>query len=267
MLTVDLERLGIGPGERVLDVGCGAGRHAIAAARRGAAVIAVDRDPAELAAACRAEAETDYLAGPAPGRIAYVRGDATCLPLADASVDCAIAAEVLEHLPDDDAALRELARVVRPRGRLAVTVPRHLPERVCWALSEAYHRAAGGHVRIYRRGQLRARVEAAGFRCLGSHHAHALHTPYWWLRCAVGVDRQTRAVQLYHRFLVWDLSHRPRLTRWAERLLDPVLGKSLVLYFVRTAEPVTAAPSPPPPHDDAVSPAPPHPSEPAGAAA
>jgi SAM-dependent methyltransferase len=242
VLTVSLDRLGIGPRTRVLDVGCGAGRHAIALAREGCLVVAVDVGTEALAAARRAEEETAFLAGPAPRRISFVRGDATRLPLADDSVDCAIASEVLEHLPDDGAALAELARVVRPGGLLAVTVPRLGPERICWALDPAYHAAAGGHVRIYRKTTLRRVVEARGFRCVGSHHAHALHTPYWWLRCALGVDRESRAVRLYHRLLVWNLMHRPRTLRWLERLLDPLIGKSLVLYFVRSTDPPAVPP-------------------------
>jgi hypothetical protein len=38
-------------------------------------------------------------------------------------------------------------------------------------------------------------------------------------------------VRLYHRFLTWDMMQQPRLTRSLERLLDPVMGKSVVLYF------------------------------------
>ena len=70
-----------------------------------------------------------------------------------------------------------------------------------------------------------------------SHHAHALHAPYWWLKCAVGVERDTAAVRAYHRLLVWDLTKRPWLTRTAERVLDPLLGKSLVVYADKPAVP------------------------------
>ena len=40
-------------------------------------------------------------------------------------------------------------------------------------------------------------------------------------------------VRLYHRMLVWDLLKNPRLTRWLETLLNPLWGKSVVMYFVR----------------------------------
>ena len=136
-----------------------------------------------------------------PGATALaVRGDAYGLPFPDASFDKVVAAEVLEHLPDDRAAFAELARVLKPGGRIAVTVPRWFPEKVCWALSDAYHEVEGGHIRIYKRREIMERLREAGARPHGSHHAHALHAPYWWLKCAVGVDNDdSKLVQTYTR--------------------------------------------------------------------
>jgi hypothetical protein len=112
-------------------------------------------------------------------------------------------------------------------------VPRWLPERVCWALSTEYHSNPGGHVRVYRGRELAAKLTAAGFEVRASHHAHALHSPYWWLRCLLG---ESRAVcRAYHRVLVWDIEKRPRLLRALERALDPLLGKSLVVYVSHAA--------------------------------
>ena len=237
MLTVDFARLGLRAGDRVLDLGCGGGRHAFEAHRRGAHTVALDRnggdtkDAAAMLAAMR-------LAGEAPADVlgTAVNGDALGLPFADGTFDKVIAAEVLEHVPDHRAAVTELARVLRPGGTLAVTVPRWFPERVCWALAEEYHapHVPDGHVRIYRRRQLAGLVEAAGLRPNGSHHAHALHTPYWWLKCALGLDRPDRwPVRTYHRFLLWDITRRPALTQALDRVLNPVLGKSLVLYATK----------------------------------
>jgi SAM-dependent methyltransferase len=157
--------------------------------------------------------------------------DALDLPFPDGHFDRVIAAEILEHLPDDRRAMAEIVRVTAPGGLVAVTVPRRWPERVCWALSDAYHEVDGGHVRIYRASELRSALESLGLEFTDSHHAHALHAPYWWLKCAVGVDRETAATRAYHRLLVWDMMSRPALTRMAERTLNPVLGKSVVLYF------------------------------------
>ncbi len=162
-----------------------------------------------------------------------VLADALHLPFHSGAFDRVIAAEVLEHIPADGAALAELARVLRPGGTMAVSVPRWFPERVCWALSADYHApaAAGGHVRVYRRSQVAGRLRAAGLRAVGSHSAHALHSPYWWLKCAVGVGRDdVWAVRQYHRFLVWDITTGPRPVRLLERAFNPVIGKSLVVY-------------------------------------
>jgi hypothetical protein len=122
-----------------------------------------------------------------------------------------------------------------------VTVPRWGPELVCWALSSAYHEVEGGHVRIYRGSELRRRLAERGLEPVDEHHAHGLHAPYWWLKCAVGVDdADHRLVAAYHRLLVWDMMKAPRSPGSAERLLNPVVGKSLVLYL-RKPVPARAA--------------------------
>lgn len=242
MLTVDFAQFPVGPGDRVLDMGCGGGRHAFSVYRRGADVVALDmseKDLREVEVMFRAmELEGEV---PAGASATAVRGNAYALPFADASFDRVIAAEVLEHLPDDVDAMTELARVLRPGGLIAVTVPRWGPEKVCWALSDDYHEVEGGHVRIYRGSELVSRLKATGLVKLGTHHAHALHAPYWWLKCAVGVTNDANPlVRAYHSLLVWDMVKQPLLTRVAERVLQPVVGKSLVVYL-RKPEPARAA--------------------------
>ena len=247
MLTVDYDRLGLAPGDRLLDLGCGAGRHAFEALRRGARVVAFDYDEAELKDMAAMAAAMDQAGDvPAPGGSTTTRGDATRLPFPDGSFDRIIAAEVLEHIPDDGTAIRELARVLRPGGTMAVTVPSWLAERICWALSEEYHApfVEGGHVRIYKASDLRAKLRDAGLELRGAHHAHGIHAPYWWLRCAVGpTNDANRLVRAYHQVLVWDIGGTQpwhRFTRFADRVLTPVIGKSTVIY---TRKPLVAAPT------------------------
>ncbi|MGH9061456.1 MAG: class I SAM-dependent methyltransferase [Acidimicrobiales bacterium] len=244
MLTVDYRRLGLGPGELLLDLGCGGGRHAFEAVRLGARVVALDADQGEVTqvagmlAALAGERAGGAGVGPGAehGTGVVARGDGHRLPFPDAAFDRIIAAEVLEHVPDDEVVMAELVRVLRPGGAMAVTVPRWGPELVNWALSDAYHDRPGGHVRIYRRSQLVGRLARCGLRPVGLHHAHGLHSPYWWLRCLVGVDRDDHpAVAAYHRLLVWDITSAPALTRVADALLNPLVGKSLVVYLERSS--------------------------------
>jgi SAM-dependent methyltransferase len=239
VLTVDYDVLGLRAGETLLDLGCGFGRHSYEALRRGANVVACDMALPELGQVrSMFEAMAEEGQVPTGGMATTVAGDATRLPYPDASFDRLVASEVMEHVPDDEAALDELVRVLRPGGTLAITVPSWLPEKVCWAITDEYHapHVPGGHVRIYTEGELRRKLRAAGLEDGPSRLTHALHSPYWWLKCAVGTtDDDHPLVKAYHRLLVWDIEKAPAATRLTERLLNPVLGKSLVVYARRPA--------------------------------
>ena len=239
MLTVDYDRLGLRAGELVLDLGCGFGRHAYEVIRRGGRVVACDMSLPELH-----EVQRTYAAMRRSDEIrpdmeaSAVAGDATRLPFAENSFDRIIASEVLEHVPDDQGALDELRRVLRPGGVIAATVPAFLPERICWALSDDYHAPAqvGGHIRIYTRPELEAQMTIAGLDPFDYHRAHALHSPYWWLKCAVGTENHDNPmVRAYLKFLTWDIEEQPAITRAAEKVLSPVLGKSAILYARKPA--------------------------------
>ena len=79
-------------------------------------------------------------------------------------------------------------------------------------------------------------LTSAGLQATGSHHAHGLHSPYWWLRCMVGPHNDSNpAVEAYHKMLVWDIVKGPFVTRAADRVLSPLIGKSLVLYLTKPA--------------------------------
>ncbi|PIE32913.1 MAG: SAM-dependent methyltransferase [Ilumatobacter coccineus] len=237
MLTIRFDTLGLRPGDRVLDVGSGFGRHVYECARRGAQVVALDYAEDEVvqtrntlaAMVVDGEITADNLMG-------VMRADARRLPFADHSFDVVITSEVLEHIQDDVTAIAEMVRVLRPGGRFAATVPSWFPETINWKLSDEYHApiSVGGHVRIYSRTELAAKLTAAGLRVDGFHRTHALHSPYWWLKCAVGVTDEDHAlVSRYRRFLEWDIINQPRSVKIAERVLAPVLGKSAVFYATK----------------------------------
>ena len=235
MITVDFRRIEARPGHKVLDIGCGSGRHtAEAGEHEGIVAVGADRNLDDLQAARDRLIFHDRLRGRDAGIWCLTVADAQSLPFRNQAFDAVICSEVLEHIPDHRHAMHEIIRVLKPGGTLAVSVPRWFPEKICWALSREYRQASQGHVRIYRTPQLRCMLESRGVVFFYRHWAHSLHTPYWWLKCLLGPNRtDAAAVNLCSRFLTWDIMRQPRLTRRLEQLLNPILGKSLVLYFRR----------------------------------
>ena len=233
MITADLKRLGLQPGQRLLDIGCGSGRHTCEAYRlKGVVAVGADLNSADLKQARERLEFHDRLGEHGGGCWCLVTADVRRLPFPDAHFHAVICSEVMEHIPEHHRAADELVRVLKPGGHLVVSVPRYFPERICWALSREYHQANQGHVRIYRKKALISLIKHTGLTLYRVHHAHSLHAPYGWLKCLVGPTRNDSiAVNLYHSFLTWDILHHPRLTRQLDRLLNPILGKSLVLYF------------------------------------
>lgn len=144
VLQAVLDSLALPVRARVLDAGCGSGRNLVELARYGT-VVGVEPAPQSLARA-QARGVGEVRAGSLSGR----------LPVEGASVDLAVALDVLEHVPDDRGALAELARVVCPGGLLLVTVPQY-----DWLWGE--HDVLAHHHRRYTRARLLGPAAAAGF--------------------------------------------------------------------------------------------------------
>jgi ubiquinone/menaquinone biosynthesis C-methylase UbiE len=238
MKTVDFRTLGFKSGDRVLDLGCGPGRHVISAyVEADVTAIGVDLGFADLQLAqekFQSFAQPDNL----DKTLGLTCANALQLPFANDSFHQVICSEVLEHIPDYHSALREIERVLKPGGIAAISVPRYLPEWLCWQLSDAYHSNEGGHLRIFKASTLRRDIEQTGLRFIRRHWAHALHSIYWWLQCAFWKSKEKNIlVQQWHRMLVWDMMKQPALTHILEKCLDPLIGKSVVLYFYKRSSP------------------------------
>jgi len=205
LLTVDLARLELRRGERLLDAGCGEGRHCFGALDRGVDVVGLDLDFSGL----RAHRERLAIRAKENGcRAIFVQGNTFHLPFPDASFDKVICSEVMEHVHDYRAAARELARVTKP----------------------------GGHIRIFRPRDLAQGLAAAGLATVGVGFAHALHTPYWVLRSIAGLPHAdtSRLVRMYRQFLIRATVSRG-LSR-LERVLNFCFPKSLILYAEKPLE-------------------------------
>ncbi len=236
MITIDFKRLNLQPMDRVLDIGCGEGRHTIKAGQQ------------EQTRCVGADFGFENLVH-TQNKINFHNSiddlncksmdlscmDVTAMPFDDHSFDCVICSEVLEHIPDDGQAIHELVRILKPGKTLAISVPRFLPEKICWLLSDEYFNANMGHVRIYKKKSIIKQIESFGLKYLTRHYAHSIHTPYWWLKCLVGPNRtDSLPVNTYHKLLVWDLMKQPKVTSFVDQLFNPILGKSLVLYFKKS---------------------------------
>jgi len=227
LLTVDLERLRLRPGEKLLDAGCGEGRHCFGALERGARVVGLDLDRSSLKVAARplrSRAEALGSFG------AMLQGNAFALPFRDESFDKLICAEVMEHVHDYPAAARELARVTKPDGIVAVTIPTATSENLYLRLGDEYFESPGGHIRIFRPRDLARALADAGLATVGCGFAHGFHTPYWVLRSVTHLPDadQSALVRAYRKFLI-QATGSPLMTR-VEGWLDWICPKSVILY-------------------------------------
>jgi SAM-dependent methyltransferase len=144
-----------------VDVGCGTGAVLHDLAGLGfAPVLGTDLDAHALT----------LVAGDVGPGIGLARAVAEALPLRSGSVQVLCSLDVVEHLDDDVLALREYLRVLRPGGRLVVTVPAYR-----WAWSS--HDVDLGHRRRYTRPQLESVAAAAGFEIVTSRYFHAWLVP------------------------------------------------------------------------------------------
>ncbi len=146
---------------RILDVGCGPGNTLLRFSRWGR-VYGLDFSLDALAFARR------------KGVISVVSGDLTSLPISSQSIDCVLALDVLEHVSEDDAALSEMARVLRPGAFFFFTVPTFMS---LWR----HHDEMYGHYRRYSKAEFVDKVRRTGLRITSCHFFKCAFFPPLWV--------------------------------------------------------------------------------------
>jgi SAM-dependent methyltransferase len=165
------------------------------------------------------------------GKWTVIQGNAMTLPFNDKTFDKIVCSEVLEHVLDDEQATRELFRVLKDDGELAVSVPCYLPETIYWKISEAYHTNPGGHIRIYKERQVVNMLNRNNLNVFAIRHKHAFHSIYWLLRCIFGVRNEKALIPaICHKFLVWQIEKDSGLLYGLEGFFDRFFPKSLIVY-------------------------------------
>ncbi|MBV9336490.1 MAG: class I SAM-dependent methyltransferase [Solirubrobacterales bacterium] len=155
----------LAPGATVADLGCSTGflLEDLHTAHPDAALIGVDMIAAGLRKAHGAVPEARLL-----------QADVCDLPLEDESLDAVVSANLLEHVPDDRRALREIARALKPGGSAALVVP-------AGPRTFDYYDRFLGHERRYARGELSEKCRAAGLEPREDRHLGSLLYPAFWL--------------------------------------------------------------------------------------
>jgi SAM-dependent methyltransferase len=205
------------PGPDVLEVGAGIGTFSARLLAAGAERLLL----VEPEAACVAELERRFAADPRVEVRAEYLPDAPSLRANAGSFDFALSQNVLEHIPDDAAAMAAMAAALRPGGRLMALVPAH--PRLYGSLDRAY-----GHERRYTRERLRAIVAAAGLELERLYSFNALGVPGWWARNLTGARGiGASSLRAYEALL--------RAWRPVERRVELPVGLSLIVHARRPA--------------------------------
>lgn len=229
MLTVDFDRLAVRSGDIALDAGCGFGRHSLEFVSRGAIVYSMDMDMESLRKTRFALTEMRKRLDRGTMRYFVNSGDALNLPFKDGSFDRIICSEVMEHVVDDDLACRELSRVLKKNGRIAITVPTFFSEQIYDVLTYEYYTSPGGHIRRYLPGELADMMRRNGLEVYGIGFMHSFHTIWWMIRSVVGLHLNDHPLtKAYHKFL--HLGLYSNFMRKAESFFDYFFPKSVVVY-------------------------------------
>jgi SAM-dependent methyltransferase len=226
--NLSLSALGAERGASVVDVGCGEGQ--LAELLVGAGVHVTGVEPASY---LRERFRDRVLSVDPESRI--LDGLADRLPFADGEVEHIVTTEVLEHVPDPAAALRELRRVLATGGTLCVAVPTSYTELVFWRLHPQYAENAT-HERIFTKPELRRMIECAGFSIERWEGRNFLPAVSWVFHALLRSRSDHTGAIEQHRFVdlglaaIWRLLALVRVLPLVEAVGSRVWAKSWYVY-------------------------------------
>ena len=231
MLTFSLDKIALKPHSKILDVGCGEGRHIFGSLHEytDAYCVGLDQDIPSLN---KCKEGFEFFKELNSGPTVFMQGSVYSLPFDDSTFDLVICSEVLEHLEDYHAAIKEIYRVLKPEGKFLASVPSYWPEKICWSLSSGYQNMPGGHVRIFKKRQVINEISNHGFKYNYAERFHGLHSAYWCLRCLFWSTQDLNYfVRIYKKFLEYHILQSPTWLNYFEKILNPIFGKSIAFYF------------------------------------
>jgi ubiquinone/menaquinone biosynthesis C-methylase UbiE len=229
--SIDPALLDIGPDDRVIDLGCGTGRHVLELSKIESNIIGADMSRNDIRAG-RYLLEIMRRRDEVKARVHWLQTAGERLPFRDAAFDRVICTETLEHVDDDSVLARELSRVLKPGGILAVSVPDEFSEKIFWKLSTNYRTHVGGHVRIYRRGDIVRLLRDAGLEPYAVRYRHALETAYWLSHIAFWSDwgKQGPITKRFRELLDSPRARASKIVTAIDDIGNRMLPKSIVVY-------------------------------------
>jgi SAM-dependent methyltransferase len=229
--SIDPALLDIRATDRVIDLGCGTGRHVLELAKSPGNILGADLSRHDIRIG-RFLLEIMRREGDVRARVHWLQTAGERLPFVDGAFDRVVCTETLEHVDDDAVLARELVRVLKPGGILAVSVPDEYSEKVFWKLSESYRTHVGGHVRIYNRGDIVRLLRNAGLEPYAVRYRHSLETVYWLSHVAFWSDwgKQGPITAAFRRLLDSQRARQSRIVSALDDIGNRILPKSIVVY-------------------------------------
>ncbi len=229
--SVDPDLMDIGPEDRVIDLGCGTGRHVLELSKIPSDIIGADISRNDIRAG-RYLLEIMRRRDEVQARVHWLQTAGERLPFKDGAFDRVICTETLEHVDDETVLARELARVLKPGGILAISVPDEYSEKIFWKLSTNYRTHAGGHVRIFKRPEIVNLMRIAGLQPYAVRYRHSLETAYWLSHISFWSDwgKQGPITSAFRRVLDSQRGRASKIITALDDIGNRALPKSIVVY-------------------------------------